>query len=108
MDPTDTDPIALLEPVGAPAELVHPADDLVARYDGQHRRWRPAFDFVEFRMTHSAGGHLQPYFTSVRLRDRNVDQIQGGLIVVQGYDPADDHCSHDVHHARLVDRLCTA
>src|SRR5512147_1293949 len=88
MDPTDTDPIALLEPVAAPAELVHPADDLVARDDGQHLRCRPALDFVEFRTTHSTGGHLQPYFTSVRSRDRNVDQSQGGgLIVAQGYDP---------------------
>jgi len=56
-DPADADPLAFGKFNRPRAALLHDAYNLMPQNKGEGGRRRPAFDFIEFRVTDAAGGN---------------------------------------------------
>jgi hypothetical protein len=95
MNPRDADPVADSKSSRPRTVLYDPAHHLVSQY---HRKsgWRRApLDFIQFGVTHTAGGHLDQHLLVARQRLGHLDRHQRCLVLRKVADLLQDHGFHE-------------
>ena len=95
MNPADTDPISLPEAMRVSANRYDPTNDLVARHDGELRRRRAAFDFVEFGVADAACRDADQDLVVDGNGIVDIREYEGRGIGVEAHRGLQQHRAHD-------------